>query len=228
MQIPTGHVRPRSSVTEETPAYIIDQLKGPASYLAESPNATRLGLCSSLIELWSCRFRLSDRTFMGLLPDTQNCELRMRRECREHFPCYRLQNKPLVIGPDMHHGTWQGTRSRHSRCMRNSQFYASGKRLMNSSVGARLYHDMETFSALLALSGRNLPVTVHPGRPRGALISISCHPKYAVNPQMIRSFFSKCGFISWCCSPYVQYFSMKLAQYNECLVSIVDTDGLVL
>ena len=135
--IPIGHVRPRSSVIEETPAYIIDQLKGPASYLAESPNATRLGLCSSLIELWSCRFRLSDRTFMGLLPDTQNCELRMRRECRERFPRYRLQKKPIVSGPDMHHGTWQGKRSRHSRCMRNPQFYASGKRLMNSSVGAR-------------------------------------------------------------------------------------------
>ena len=23
---------------------------------------------------------------MGLLPDTQNCELRMRRECRVRFP----------------------------------------------------------------------------------------------------------------------------------------------
>ena len=23
---------------------------------------------------------------MGLLPDTQNCRLRMRRECRERFP----------------------------------------------------------------------------------------------------------------------------------------------
>ena len=27
---------------------------------------------------------------------------------------------------------------------------------------------------------------------------------------------------------YVQYFYMKLVQYNEYLVSIVDTDGLVL
>ena len=27
---------------------------------------------------------------------------------------------------------------------------------------------------------------------------------------------------------YVQYFYMKLVQYNECLVSIVDTDDLVL
>ena len=26
------------------------------------------------------------RAYMGLLPDTQNCGLRMRRECRERFP----------------------------------------------------------------------------------------------------------------------------------------------
>ena len=28
-------------------------------------------------------------------------------------------------------------------------------------------------------------------------------------------------FHFWCCSPYVQYFYMKLVQYNKCLVSIV-------
>ena len=37
---------------------------------------------------------------MGLLPDTQIFALRMRRECRE-----RLQRKPLVCDPGMHHGT---------------------------------------------------------------------------------------------------------------------------
>ena len=42
---------------------------------------------------------------MGLLPDTQNCGLRMSRECREHFPSHRLQRKPLVSDPVMHHGT---------------------------------------------------------------------------------------------------------------------------
>ena len=39
---------------------------------------------------------------MGLLPDAQNCVLRMRREC---FPRHRLQRKPLVSDPGMHHGT---------------------------------------------------------------------------------------------------------------------------
>ena len=31
--------------------------------------------------------------FMGLLPDMQNCGLRLRRERRERFPRHRLQRK---------------------------------------------------------------------------------------------------------------------------------------
>ena len=42
---------------------------------------------------------------MGLLPDTQNYGLRMRRECWERFPRHWLQRKPLVSDPGMHHGT---------------------------------------------------------------------------------------------------------------------------
>ena len=41
----------------------------------------------------------------GLLPHTQNCGLRIRRECRERFHRHRLQRKPLVSDPGMHHGT---------------------------------------------------------------------------------------------------------------------------
>ena len=29
----------------------------------------------------------------------------MHRECRERFPCHRIQRKPLVSVPAMHHGT---------------------------------------------------------------------------------------------------------------------------
>ena len=87
---------------------------------------------------------------MGLLPDTQNCGLRMRRECRERFL--------RVRDPDRHHDTcvthvpwcmpgtltsgflWSRWHSRHSRRMRNPQFYVSGKRPMgtnrNSYLGA--------------------------------------------------------------------------------------------
>ena len=43
---------------------------------------------------------------MGLLPDTQNCGLRIRRECWEHFPRHWLQMKPRVSDIGMHHGTW--------------------------------------------------------------------------------------------------------------------------
>ena len=42
---------------------------------------------------------------MGFLPDTLNCGLRMRRECRERFPRHRVQWKLLVSNPGMHHGT---------------------------------------------------------------------------------------------------------------------------
>ena len=65
-----------------------------------------------------------------------------------------LSPPPRVSDPDMHHGTcvtlvpwcmrgsltsgvlwsrWQGKRSQHSRCMRNAQFYVSGKRPMETS-----------------------------------------------------------------------------------------------
>ena len=44
-------------------------------------------------------------TIMGLLPDTQNCGLRMCLACRERFPCHRLQRKLPVSDPDMRHGT---------------------------------------------------------------------------------------------------------------------------
>ena len=51
--------------------------------------------------------RLAFRTefiTMGLLPDTLNCGLRMRRERRKRFPHHQLQRKPLVSDPGKHHG----------------------------------------------------------------------------------------------------------------------------
>ena len=83
---------------------------------------------------------------MDLLPDKQNCGLRMRRECRECFPHHWLQRKQLVNDHGMHHGTcvthdavmhvgianpwWRGKGSRHYRRMRNPHFCISGKRSM--------------------------------------------------------------------------------------------------
>ena len=45
------------------------------------------------------------RLAMGLLPDTQICGLRMRRECRKHFPRHRLRRKMVVSDQGIHHGT---------------------------------------------------------------------------------------------------------------------------
>ena len=45
------------------------------------------------------------RSGRAFLLDTLNCGLRMCRECRERFPRHRLQRKPLVGDPGMHHGT---------------------------------------------------------------------------------------------------------------------------
>ena len=56
------------------------------------------------MHLWEILTRLCYIT-MGLLPDTQNRGLRMHRGCRERFPRHRLQRKPLVNDPGMHHGT---------------------------------------------------------------------------------------------------------------------------
>ena len=81
---------------------------------------------------------------MGLLPNTKNCGLHMRQDCRERFPRHRLQRKPPVSDSGMHHGTcithvpWcmSGSLIRsggenvpgHSRRMCNLRFYVSGKR----------------------------------------------------------------------------------------------------
>ena len=64
----------------------------------------------------------------------------MRREYRERFPCHRLQRKPLVsdhlrearavMYVGIANPRWRGKRSRHSRRMRNPQFYVSGKKPM--------------------------------------------------------------------------------------------------
>ena len=110
--------------------------------------------------------------------------------------------RPRVSGPDMHHGAcvthvpwcipgsqtsgflwnrWRGKRSRHSRCMRNQQFYVSGKRPMWQN------HALETLSALLALCEGNSTVTS--GRPhkRGVmLIFFLCKMKRIVD-QVVES-----------------------------------------
>ena len=57
----------------------------------------------------------------------------MRQECREHFPHRRLQMKPLVSDPGMHHGTWclsamAGKMFPAFPAHAHQQFYVFGKR----------------------------------------------------------------------------------------------------
>ena len=49
-------------------------------------------------------------SIMGLLPDTQNCDMRMRWQCRERFPCHLLQIKSLVSDPGIRHSRRMRTR----------------------------------------------------------------------------------------------------------------------
>ena len=55
--------------------------------------------CASEFWYFGC-WRRDDYVTMGLLPDTQNCRLRMHQECRERFPRHCR-----VRYPDMHHDT---------------------------------------------------------------------------------------------------------------------------
>ena len=89
--------------------------------LPEGTSRVRHGVvCLTLIHLWIVfhlslsPFQLTDTMIlswkwayfaMGLLPDTLNDGLRMRRECRERFPRHRLQWKPLISDHSMHPGT---------------------------------------------------------------------------------------------------------------------------
>ena len=74
------------------------------------------------------------RYLMGLMPDTKNCGLHMRRECRERFPWYRGLAIPTCITARASRmcrflsSRWRVYRSRHSRRMQNPQFCVSGKR----------------------------------------------------------------------------------------------------
>ena len=76
------------------------------------------------------------KTIMDLLPDTQNCGLYMRRECRERFPRHRLQRKPLVNDPGMHHGTCVT----HVPCCMSRSLTRGGGEKVPGIPGACLIH----------------------------------------------------------------------------------------
>ena len=70
----------------------------------------------------------------------------MRRECRERSPSQRLQRKlhmPWCMTGSL--TSCKGKRSRHSRRMRNTQFYLSGKRPTVWTVICLPYHTAHPF-----------------------------------------------------------------------------------
>ena len=94
-------------------------------------------LCSSGA-LWhhgSCP-PLVEYLLMGLLPDTQNCGW---QNCVAHVPWCM----PGSLTSGFLWNQWREKRSRHSRRMRNPQFYVSGKRpivcLTSSSLKQNQY-----------------------------------------------------------------------------------------
>ena len=116
---------------------------------------------------------------------------------------------PRVSDPDMHHGTyvthvpwcmpwsltkgflwcrWRGKRTRHSRRMRNPQFYVSGKRPIHSSINTR--HPplslccMQLITVAVAKPGESGYITLHrdskcvcflASLSRGGLVITLCH-----------------------------------------------------
>ena len=75
------------------------EIKSP-NYPNNYPNDKN---CEYRITLPAGKVRKSNS--MSLLPDTQNCGLRMRRKCRERFPRHRLQREPPDSEPGIHRGT---------------------------------------------------------------------------------------------------------------------------
>ena len=63
-------------------------------------------------------------------------------------------------------------------------------------------------------------LSYQPGRLSASLLSLTL--------KRLGNFFQNVILFLKCCTLQVQYFYMKLVQYNECLISIVGADGLVL
>ena len=139
---------------------------------------------------------------MGLLPDTQNCGLRMRRECRERFPRHRLQRKPLVSDPGMRHGTcvphvrwcmsgslnprWQEKRSRHSRVCANRNFTYLVRGPMQHT--RRHNHDCELTFVSVAMSVYSNWSTFRPGNGVGMRSIIVGYFRYICHIRLLHMY----------------------------------------
>ena len=128
------------------------------SYLMSKTKRWNLSL-NNLYSIWLFKGKYLR---MGLLTDTQNCGLRMRREYREGFPRHRGLAIPTCTAArawrmpgsptnDFLLSRWRGKRSRHSRRMHTPQFCVSGKRPMDSE-GTIISHTTYTWCTQVDIS----------------------------------------------------------------------------
>ena len=76
---------------------------------------------------------------MGLWPDTQNCGLPMRQECRERFPRHPLQMKLLVSTMDLEaHFVWNA----YENCMQTSYELQTNYMIVSNVLNMQLIRNM--------------------------------------------------------------------------------------
>ena len=113
-------------------------------------------LYNSVAEGW-------ESIYMDLLPDTPNCRLCMRRECRVRFPRHRGLAIPTCITAcawrtcrdaccDRSEVGGGEKRSRHTRRMRKPQLCVSGKRPMQYKLAVT--QGIGSFDRLLTVTSR--------------------------------------------------------------------------
>ena len=132
-------------------------------------------LCSTKVVLWHARY--------GPLARYVKLRVRMRRECQERFPRHRrwaiptcitarasrtcrnaCRDRQLSVSFEIGGG---GKRSRHSRRMRNLQFYVSGKRPIEQEgkcsqrVQAQIIYDIYIWCIIFLSGNYQLLVSIH-------------------------------------------------------------------
>ena len=82
----------------------------------------------------------------------KNCGLCMHRECRERFPRHHGTHVPRCMPGSLIScflwSRWRGKRSRHSRRIRNPQFYVSGNWPMDKTCHYLILTNYSTAQAL--------------------------------------------------------------------------------
>ena len=107
---------------------------------------------------------------MGLLPDTQTWGLCVHRECQKRFPRHRLQKKPLVSDPAMHHSTCA---THVPWCMSGSPTRVGGENVPGACATRNF-----------CVSGKRPMLDVDwLGRLSGYELIASCTPCYSVGPR---------------------------------------------